>query len=188
MTGLRNDLVQADIRRTVAKERKARGWTGLQLAARMSVLGHAWSAGTVSIVESGGRQVRVAELADLCGVFGLSVDHFVGDIAARRFAGEMPQLSPRATESEMRAAAAVELEQHVIRRLREAGHELTTSEVRALVSEQYEQSLIDHRDSLAYESGHWGDMSVTERVTARRMATTAIIRDLAAFLSEERFF
>ena len=81
MTSARGTVVESSVAERAAELRKAAGWSQRQLARKMSALGWSWYQQTVASVESGTRQVRIGELADLAALFGITPAVFLGDDA-----------------------------------------------------------------------------------------------------------
>jgi transcriptional regulator with XRE-family HTH domain len=62
----------AVIGRNVREIRKVQGWTGSEVARRCTAHGMAWTQGTVSLLESGGRPVELGEFLILAVALGVS--------------------------------------------------------------------------------------------------------------------
>lgn len=79
MTAARGTAVESSVAERVSGMRKAAGWSQRQLARKMSALGWSWYQQTVASAESGSRQVRIGELADLAALFGITPAALLGD-------------------------------------------------------------------------------------------------------------
>ena len=73
--------VESSVAERVSELRKAAGWSQRQLARKMSDLGWPWYQQTVASAESGARQMRIGELADLSGLFGITPAALLGEDA-----------------------------------------------------------------------------------------------------------
>jgi transcriptional regulator with XRE-family HTH domain len=78
VTSASGAAVESSAAERVSALRKAAGWSQKQLARKMAALGWSWHQQTVAAVESGARQVRLGELADLAGLFGVTLPALLG--------------------------------------------------------------------------------------------------------------
>lgn len=78
MTSAPGMAVESSAAERVSELRKAAGWSQSKLARKMNALGWSWYQQTVASVESGARQVRIGEAADLAGLFGITLAALLG--------------------------------------------------------------------------------------------------------------
>jgi transcriptional regulator with XRE-family HTH domain len=78
VTSASGAAMESAVAERVSGLRKAAGWSQKQLAVKMAALGWSWHQQTVASVESGARQVRIGELPDLAGLFGITLTALLG--------------------------------------------------------------------------------------------------------------